>query len=394
MAWVVWMAVPVLGGPAQVQISQSSLNPGFTINAPGSYILTENLYATSGVAVITVMTNDVLIDLNGHTISAATNVAHGIRQIDGVARITVKNGSLIGFRVVSNAALHLPGNGSMVQSVRLLGCRESVRAGMDSLIHDTTIMGIGVLGGGGFGVRAGDHGRIVRVEVKSVQVSGAFTGVEAGERSVLRQVSVLNCSGGSPFTAIRAGQNSVITESRAGGNAGGTFVTGITAGSNSVIRASAADRNSGTFLAVGISLVGPGVVADSRALHQAGGGISAGPGAVVVDNLAHSNALVGITLDGSSIAFRNVMSMNGFGAGGIGGIAAVQPGNVMDNNVAIGNARGIQLTSGNNLVIGNRTSANSVTNIAIIGAPNHVGLRRNVTTSGFVERNGMGNINY
>jgi len=382
----------VHANPARVQISQSSLNPNYVINAPGSYILTENLMSTAGVATIVINANDVWLDLNGHVIISATNLSSAVAQEPGLHRATIRNGAISGFAALSNPAFVLPGSGNTVEEVRFLGCRDAILAGPDTLLRRITIFGSGSLSGAGSGAIVGPNSRLQQVEVRGVQVSGTFIGLEAGDQSILRGCRVINCAGGSPFTAIRVGRHSVVVDCDASSNSGGLFVSGITVSSNSVIRSSAAHRNTASFLSSGITLSGPGIVADSIATEQSSG-ISAGPGAMVTGNTVISNSAVGINLNGRSYALRNHAGMNGLLAPAGAGIVAAEPGNRIEDNSAVGNLAGIRLNATNNLVIGNRTSINTSTNILINVAPNHVGLRRTVTGT-FSEKTGTANINY
>jgi hypothetical protein len=382
----------VYANPARVQISQSSLNPNYVISAPGSYILTENLLSTSGVATIVINANDVWLDLNGHVIFSATNFSVAVAQEPGINRTTIRNGTISGFTALSNPAFALPGSGNTIEQVRFMGCRDAVLSGSDTSLRDVSIFGMAPLSGAGSGAIVGANSRLNRVEVRGMDVDGPFTGLETGDQSILVGCRVIRCTGDSPFTAIRAGRHSVIVDCDASSNSGGLFVSGITVSSNSVIRSSAAHRNTASFLSSGINLSGPGVIANSIATEQ-GSGISAGPGAMVTGNTVISNSAVGINLNGRSYALRNHANMNGLLAPGGAGIVAAQIGNRIEDNSAVGNLVGIRLNATNNLVIANRTSINTSTNILINVAPNHVGLRRTVTGT-FSEKTGTANINY
>lgn len=378
--------------PGRIHITQADLSPGMTISTPGSYIVTESLHATGAVAAITVAANHVSIDLNGHAIRGSATAPHAIAQAVGVQRTTVRNGSIEGFIQAGNAAVSLPGGDSVVESVRFLACRNALQLGSYALARDLMILGGPPLAGDSVGVLAGDYARLVRVEVRGVSVSGVCTGMDVGERSVITQCRVLNNTAGTPFTGIRAGPHSVVSASDVRDNTGSLLMTGLASGSNSVVHAAGVSRNQ-AVLVTAISLNGPGVVADSTASQNAGSGIQAGPGAMVVDNVAHSNALVGILLNGDSYALRNQITLNGLSAIQGAGVIAGAPGNRIEANTALRNRTGIRLNTTNNLVIANHTSLNTTTNILVTVTPNHVGLRRALSGT-FEEKNGMANLDY
>ncbi len=62
-----------------------------TISTPGTYCMTENISFAAGTA-ITVSSNDVTIDMKGHTLNGGDNAVTGILLSDGVVRVTIQNG--------------------------------------------------------------------------------------------------------------------------------------------------------------------------------------------------------------------------------------------------------------------------------------------------------------
>jgi hypothetical protein len=386
-------AVPLIAGPAQVHISQADINPGYTITEPGTYIVTENLTVPSTVTDgIAVSASDVLIDLNGHTITAHPDNFGAIFQTAGQHRLTIRNGVIVGFNRTNAQGVYIPGAGNVVESLQVIDCREAVWTGQSALVRDVTVTGQGALTGSGFGVRAGDQARIENVSVQLGLFTVAYTGIVTGARSIVHRSQVTDSVGNSSFTAIHVGPASVVSESNAIDNGGGLTASGIAAGSNSVVRAVQAINHDG-FVGAGINLAGAGVVADAVASGNAGAGIQAGPAALVIDSRAHQNTVAGINLNGHSMALRNQANGNGVEAAGGAGIIAAAAGNRIENNHTLGNQSGIRLNAERNLVTGNRTGGNITTNILITTTPNHVGLRREVTGS-FMEKNGMANLDY
>lgn len=94
------LLIPVIlcSGEGQIDISTAP----FTISNPGSYIVVKDLIvAQTGKHAITIESDDVTVDLGGHTIKGpgktAGNVGSGI-YINGAENVTVKNGTIRDWR--------------------------------------------------------------------------------------------------------------------------------------------------------------------------------------------------------------------------------------------------------------------------------------------------------
>jgi hypothetical protein len=72
---------------------QSDIGSGgvYIISAPGTYCMKENVAFTTGSA-ITVNSNDVTIDLQGHTMNGGGNIATAIELAGGVQNVIIENG--------------------------------------------------------------------------------------------------------------------------------------------------------------------------------------------------------------------------------------------------------------------------------------------------------------
>lgn len=70
---------------------------GLTINTPGSYVLLGPVAVSSGNAIL-ITTNDVILDLNGFTLSSTATgvIGHGILVNQGLSNILLRNGSIRG----------------------------------------------------------------------------------------------------------------------------------------------------------------------------------------------------------------------------------------------------------------------------------------------------------
>ncbi len=80
----------------QTRIQQSSVAAGtYTISSSGRYALVENITAPSGAIAITIVADDVYLDLNGFTINGAGGATALISIDAGRKNITIINGRLI-----------------------------------------------------------------------------------------------------------------------------------------------------------------------------------------------------------------------------------------------------------------------------------------------------------
>jgi len=92
------MPFAVYAADGQIKIAQTS-NTSFPIiiDQPGSYVLTSNLKVeTSGTIAIKIDTDNVVLDLNGHTIQCTRSSGTGI-SVSGKYNISIKNGTISGF---------------------------------------------------------------------------------------------------------------------------------------------------------------------------------------------------------------------------------------------------------------------------------------------------------
>ena len=108
-------ALPLLAASLMAQPSGlRSIGSPTTIDQPGSYILTSDLFVPSSVgAGITITASDVSLDLNGRTITAPGNLTGAGVRILNVQNVTVKNGfivnALMGAVVMNSTNVRLEG---------------------------------------------------------------------------------------------------------------------------------------------------------------------------------------------------------------------------------------------------------------------------------------------
>lgn len=137
------------GAPAETMKSLDQIEPRTrvtslpaTLSAAGSYYLTGNLQATaaSGNA-ISIIANDVTLDLGGFTLSSTAAVTgHAISISAGTRGVTVKNGQIVGTTIVGisgsfpsrtwmvtaggfSMGISDNGNGTRIEDIAVRGCR-------------------------------------------------------------------------------------------------------------------------------------------------------------------------------------------------------------------------------------------------------------------------------
>lgn len=385
------IAIAAMAEHGRIHISQSKLTPGYTAMTPGSYILTENLSFTGSFAAIVVGTNDVTIDLNGYTIYGGTNSQSAIFQDAGVSRTRIRNGTVAHFTRNSGFAVVLLGEGNVVQDIRFRNCRESLWLGSHARVTGVQISGVNAFAGGGFGINAGNGALIQDCRVSGMSFSTGYTGIVAGVSAIISGCSVVSNSANT-FYGISAGAHSIVESCMVNGNNGTNVFSGILVQSNSVVNSVTASQNIQGFLGYGVQLFNHGIIAGSKADRNSSFGIVGGAGSMLVDNVASSNGLIGISITSDGFAMRNHVTWNGQAAPGSGGGMVVSgSGNRIEENSAHFNVAGILINGTGNLVVGNLASGNSTNNILVTQTNNHVGFRRTVN-SAFSDWNTFGNI--
>jgi hypothetical protein len=299
---------------------------GTVINNPGSYYLTRNLIVTDPVNGISVLTDNVVIDLNGYTI-AWTGDGGTPAGISGSTNITVRNGYIKNW----------PGYG--------------INLGPAAVVEDVTVESCG-----NDGVRVGEKSRVRRCRVDAC--SGG-NGIKVDAFSLIEGcLSVANGSYGinSGASVIISGcvaynNQSIGIYSGAGATISGCVayqnqLDGIYSQSGATISGCSAYQNQG----IGIYGGDAGTVSGCSTTLNKGDGIRVGTACVVTNNSCRSNGSAG---DGAGI--RAESSQN----------------RIESNNVTF-NTRGVDVNSAGNFIVRNSASLNG-TNYDIV-ANNKVGV--------------------
>jgi len=127
LAFLVAASIPAFAVDGVVLINQSTVTAAggfpYTISQPGSYKLSGNLTVPAGVNGIQIAASNVVLDLNGFSITGSGSLS-GIFSLSQVSGITIRNGNIVGFTFVVRPDQAALGQGWTLQDLFL-----SVNAG-------------------------------------------------------------------------------------------------------------------------------------------------------------------------------------------------------------------------------------------------------------------------
>ena len=328
LAGLLLAAAAARGGDGRLEISQSMLP--YTINAPGSYVATENLHGTNGASGIIVATNGVTIDLNGFELAGAAGSLDGVAALSGRHTIAVQNGFVRGWgddgvdlRNASNCA----------------------------------VRGITASTNSDCGIRLGTGGRLD----DCTAYANAGNGIEAGEACLIRGC-VLRENGGHGLQAtngciishvvarqngndgLRAGDGCTLDHCNARDNGDDGIVAG---------RGSHVDESVGYNNDTGLRMTGPGGNIVHCSLYgNSLQGIDADAAAAVIQCTVSESALAGIRAASNSFLYGNLAYLNG-AATTNAGLAVTGRANRVEMNHVVGSPYGFSATAPSNLFVCN-----------------------------------------
>lgn len=292
--------------------------------------------ATNG---ITVLADDVTIDLGGHAlVGPGAASKHGIAQDPERRNLRVYNGSVAGWRGTLAAGISAIGYGAMVSDVRAATNTIGIWTGDGSLIE------------------------------RCVAHNNLDDGIYAGSGCVVRNCAAIK----NGDVGIVVYRESVIADCSAAEN----FNGGISAGYHSRVGGCAVNSNTGI-------------------------GILGAIGCHIRDCNANYNRNDGIQVESDSLIIDNQCHNNGSGDDGAG-IKSTGDDNRIEGNAASGNDWGILVTGSSNLVVRNSASGNGVNwQIAadnkvgpIVIAPNSAAISGNSGGSGVGSTDPWANITF
>jgi hypothetical protein len=250
----------------------------YRITQPGSYYLTGNLQGEPNKNGIIVASANVTIDLNGFRMFGASLSLDGIVNATGVNIVTVRNGTVAGWRIDINLQSDVTaGEGSEVHSVNVNGKRSS-------------------------GLLMGNRGRAVNVSA----AGNVSIGISIGEGAIVTGcVAALN--GG---TGISTGPGATVSGSVARQNSANGFLIGV---SSSVSGCTAAG-NQGDGFAVGSG----SSIHNCTSRENAVAGFFINAGSSISNCSAQLNTSHGIEGSADNFIFANACDSNGNGSVGAG----------------------------------------------------------------------------
>jgi hypothetical protein len=204
--------------------------PGFpvVISEPGSYRLTSDLTKPFPAKhVISILVDDVTLDLGGFTLRAPEPVLNCLPSSDGIAgagqNITIRNGRIR----QTSVGISITGAGARVEHVEVTGpCEAGVRLGESALVEGAIVSQTG-----GRGIECGNFCRVSN----STSYSNLSTGIRVGTDGIVTG-SIAADVGGS---GAEAGAGTLVVYNTASLNG----VDGITAGNATNLIGNVSNQN-------------------------------------------------------------------------------------------------------------------------------------------------------
>ncbi len=269
----------------------------FIVNQPGSYYLTTNVVAGVGTTAIRIITNDVVIDLNGFTLYG-TSSRHAIQTFGpNVGRVRIHNGQINGWA----GGVDFVSNGVVTNAIF-----EDLQFNLSSA--SSFAYGIG---------SSGDGARIIRCSISGLSGSSS-TAISLGDHGLIDSCGVASC-----YAGIVAGSDCVVKNCRIRACLGDD---GLRVGSACLV-----EHNLALACKYGIVFADACVITDNSCQNSTvGHGFStSGNFSRVENNVAIGNAGNGFASATSTttnnVVIRNVARGNAFGNYGFNSTDAVGP---------------------------------------------------------------------
>lgn len=306
---LVILLVTFVYADGQIDISYSP----YTISHSGSYIVVCDITTQQSQNAITILSNNVTLDLNGHTLygagTATGGINYGVYAESTCIYIVVKNGVIRNFR---GSGINIAGDNNQILQIR------AYTNGM-------------------YGIAIGSRGNVTG----SIANSNLIDGINTGYGCTITD----NCA------AYNLG-NGILLQ------AGGT-VTGNSLSWNTY---------RGVFASQGCTIIG------NTAMNNHESGFLVGDGSTVKDNTSCGNDVDGIRTGNYTQVIGNTCTQNGYFSASTGaGIRVNGSDNTIENNLVSYNDIGLRIDTAGNTYGNNRASSNSLSNYLTVGAQNDIG---------------------
>lgn len=395
------------GSPAPTMKTLAQIEPRtpisslpFVISNAGSYYLTTNLTGVSGTNGITIVSDNVTLDLQGFVLLGVSGALEGIHVATNrvYLNLALRNGTIRGWPTNGVNADSSKGSRFSDLNVNSNG-GSGLNPGEDAIVQHCVATSNGFDGFGGLfdsqcvfeGCTAAEnndagfsvfaHSVLVDCDANYNTYDGFFLDFQCSARNCSAEYngasgididytacSATHCSCNDNNTGILAADHCLVRECNT------TFnnADGITAGPGSLVQSCVTSFNSGN----GITVADDCAISDCNSRTNTGTasiGIAAGSGCTIKSCVAAANTANGIIVTNACVVEANLCHGNGSGNAGNGGIRCYGSSNRIDANHLVGNnANGLYLDGSGNTVIHNTAKGNVGTQYSV-GTGNDVG---------------------
>ena len=327
------------GAPAPTMKTLSQIEPRtpisslpFYIYTAGSYYLTTNLVGDPSNNGISVMANDVSIDLNGYSLTGGSNAVVGILVFGAWTNVAVFNGII---RNWSEGIEALNCANARYDGVQFANNNLGLWTGPGGIIRNCSASGNG---SHGFNI---DQGSVIS---ECVARSNGGAGFFCNNSVLYRCTAFKNVLAG-----ISSGEGSTVSECTAGSNK-----TGISSATGTTIVNCTARGNTND----GIYSLSGGTVRSCTTSGN-GNGITGGSGTTIMECTSYNNVTNGIEAGSGAVVVNNQCYSNGTGAAVGAGIKLIFNGSRVEGNNVNLNDVGIDASGAGNVIIRNTAQLNS-----------------------------------
>lgn len=350
----------------------------FSINAAGSYYVTDDLTGVAGQSGITINTSSVTLDLSGFTLHGVPGSVHGVFVASPQININIRNGIISGWDGIGlNMLLASSSSAEKVET-------DDNECGA-VFGEDTDVMYMQANNNADDGITTGQKCVVTNL---SACMNGSY-GIKTGGNC-----TITNCESSKNMTeGFSLGDSCTITNCTATGNVGIGLLSanGATARGSTISNCTASNNDSH-----GIATANGSTVLGCTSSGNGGDGIIVGIGCTVANCTTRLNVGDGIEAGANCRIATNDSTGNGAGAGDGAGIhlASTSGGGtrIEANNVAA-NDRGIDVDSTGNVIIKNTAAAGGIPYDIVAG--NTVGVVISAVGNGsFASSNAWANLVY